>query len=47
MKRYKVLVRVSSQNFYTYVFAETMALAKLIAEQQFGTGSAVSVQLNV
>ena len=47
MKRYKVLVRVSSQTVYTYVYAETAALAKLIAERQFGVGNVISTQLNV
>ncbi len=47
MKRYKVLVRVSSQTVYTYVYAETAALAKLIAERQFGSGNVISTQLNV
>jgi len=47
VKRYKVLVRVSSQTVFTYVYAENASLAKLIAEKQFGVGNVVSTQLNV
>jgi hypothetical protein len=40
-------VRVSSQSVYTYVYAETAALAKLIAERKFGVGNNINTQLNV